>query len=107
MAIHSSIFACKIPQTVEPGRLIVHGVTKGQTRLNGQHTHTHLLLGGFPGVAVVKNPPAEAGDTGLLRVGRSLEEETVAHTSIVARAIPCTKEPGELGSVGSQRVRHD
>ena len=71
------------------------------------NTHTHFLLGGFPGVAVVKNPPTDAGDTGLLWVGRSLEEEMVAHTSIVAREIPCTKEPDELQSVGSQRVRHD
>ena len=28
-------------------------------------------------------------------------------SSIVACRIPCTEEPGELQSIGSQRVRHD
>ena len=32
MATHSSIFACKIPWTEEPGRATVHGVAKSQTR---------------------------------------------------------------------------
>ena len=32
----------------------------------------HLLNWGFPGVSVVKNPPANAGDAGLIpRSGRS------------------------------------
>ena len=35
MAIHSSIFAWKIPWTEEPGRLyIVHGVKKNWTQLS-------------------------------------------------------------------------
>ena len=29
------------------------------------------------------------------------------HSSILARRIPWTEEPGGLQSVGSQRVRHD
>ena len=27
--------------------------------------HSKVMLKGFPGSAVVKNPPADAGDTGL------------------------------------------
>ena len=30
-----------------------------------------------------------------------------AHSSILARRIPWTEEPGGLQSMGSQRVRHD
>ena len=36
-----------------------------------------------------------------------LEEEMATNSSILARTIPWTEEPGELHSMGSQRVRHD
>ena len=36
-----------------------------------------------------------------------LEKEMATHSSILAWEIPWTKEPGELQSMGSQRVRHD
>ena len=36
-----------------------------------------------------------------------LEEEMLAHSSILAWKIPWTEEPGGLQSMGSQRVRHD
>ena len=36
-----------------------------------------------------------------------LEEETATHSSIPARRIPWTEEPGRIQSTGSQRVRHD
>ena len=36
-----------------------------------------------------------------------LEEEMATHSSILARRIPLTEEPGGLQSMGSQRVRHD
>ena len=56
------------------------------------------LLVGFPGVSVVKNPPANAGDTGLIpALGRSLEEEMATHSSILAWTIPWTEEPGRYG----------
>ena len=50
---------------------------------------------------VVKNSPANAGDSGVLRVsipawGRSLEEEVAIHFSILAWKIPWTQEPGGL-----------
>ena len=35
-----------------------------------------------------------------------LEEETAAHSSILAWKTPWTEEPGGLQSIGSQRVRH-
>ena len=36
----------------------------------------------------------------------SLEEEMVTHSTILAREIPWTEEPGGLQSIGSQRVGH-
>ena len=36
-----------------------------------------------------------------------LEKEMATHSSILARKIPWTEEPGRLQSVGSQRVGHD
>ena len=36
-----------------------------------------------------------------------LEKEMVTHSSILAWEISWTEEPGELKSMGSQRVRHD
>ena len=57
---------------------------------------------------MVKNPPANAGDIRDLNsipgLGRSLEEGMATHSSILAWRIPGTEEPGELQSVGSQRV---
>ena len=35
----------------------------------------------------------------------SLEKEMATHSSILAWEIPCTEEPGQLQSTGSQRVR--
>ena len=66
---------------------------------------------GFPDGSVVKNPPANSGDTrdvGLLPgSGRSLEEEMAIHTSILSWEIPWTEDPGGLQSMGLQRVEHD
>ena len=36
-----------------------------------------------------------------------LENEMATHSSILAWRIPWTEEPGELQSMGLQRVRHD
>ena len=36
-----------------------------------------------------------------------LEKGMATHSSILAWRIPWTEEPGELQSMGSQRVRHD
>ena len=36
-----------------------------------------------------------------------LEKEMAVHTSVLAREIPWTEEPGGLQAMGSQRVRHN
>ena len=58
---------------------------------------------------MVKNPPANAGDS--RNMVRSLgwedplEQEMATHSSVLAWKIPWTEEPGRLQSVGLQRVR--
>ena len=60
---------------------------------------------------VVKKPPASAGDleTQVLSLGLKdpLEEGMAPHSSVLARRIPWTEEPGGLQSIGSHRVGHD
>ena len=52
---------------------------------------------------MVKNPPAKAGDTGLIPgSGNPLEREMATYSSILAWQIPWTEEPGGLQSMGSQ-----
>ena len=66
-----------------------------------QPSAIHTL--GFPGVAVVKNPPANAEDVGSIPgSGQSLEKEMATHCSILAWRIPWTEEHGGLQSMGSQ-----
>ena len=65
------------------------------------------LLWGFTGGSVVKNPPANAGDTGDVGQEDHLEEEMTTHSKILAWKIPWTEEPGRLQSMGSPRARHD
>ena len=43
----------------------------------------------------------------LVSSGDSLEKEMATRSSILARKIPRTEEPGGLQSMGSQRVVHD
>ena len=56
----------------------------------------------FPGGSVIKNLPANSGNSGLIPgSGRSPGEEMASHSSILAWRIPWTKEPGVLvASVG-------
>ena len=60
---------------------------------------------------MVKNPPTNAVDikTQVRSWGQEdpLEEGMATHSSILARRIPWTEEPGGLESMWSQRVRHD
>ena len=61
-------------------------------------------------VLVVKNPPANEGvqEMRVLSLGQEdPEKEMAADSSILAWEIPWTKEPGQLQSMRSQRVRHD
>ena len=56
----------------------------------------------------VKNPPAIRETwVRFLSWEDPLEKGTATHSSILAWRIPWTEEPGELQSMGSQRVRHD
>ena len=58
---------------------------------------------GFPGGAVVKNPPARSGDPGVISgSGRSPGEQMATHSSVLAWEIPWIEEPGGLESMGSQ-----
>ena len=58
---------------------IVHGVAKSWT-----YSDFH-----FPGGSVVKNPPANARDKGLIPGWKdSLEKEMATHSSILAWKIP-------------------
>ena len=60
------------------------------------------------GGSVVKNLPANAGDTGSILGSRSpLEKKMATHSSILAWEIPWTEEPGGLQSIGLQRVEHE
>ena len=71
---------------------------------------------GFPGGIVVKNQPANAGDSGnsgsiLEDLEGDLEDPKekgmATHSSILARKIPWREEPGRLQSMGSQRVKYN
>ena len=63
---------------------------------------------GFPGVSVVKNPSASAGDEGSIPgLECPLDNEMATHSSLLAWEIPWTEENGVLHSLGSQRLGHD
>ena len=53
---------------------------------------------------MVKNPPANAGDV-VQSLGQEdpLEKEMATHSSILARIVPWTEEPGGLQSMESQK----
>ena len=60
------------------------------------------------GSSVVKNPPANIGDVGLIPgPGRSPGGGNDNPPSILAWKIPWTEEPGGLVSMGLQTVSHD
>ena len=65
-------------------------------------------LRGFPGGAVVKNLPANAGDKGLTpRLGRAPKEGNGNPLQYSCLKNPRREDPGGLQSMGSQRLRHD
>ena len=77
-------------------------------QFNSPVSDNRLVMKGFPGGSVIKNPPANAGDpgdTGLIPGWEdSLKEEVAIHSSILAWKIPWTEEPGGLQSIGLQRA---
>ena len=58
---------------------------------------------------MVKNLPANAGETQVRSLGREdpLVKAMATHSSVLAWEIPWTEEPGGLQSMGSQTVGHD
>ena len=61
---------------------------------------------GFPSGSVVQNPPANAGDTGLIPgLGRSPREANGNPLQYSYWEIPWTEEPGRLPFMGSQKSR--
>ena len=55
---------------------------------------------------MVKNLPTMQ-ETWVQSLGIELAEEIATHSSVHARRIPRTKEPGRLQSLGSHGVRRD
>ena len=70
-----------------------------------------FICSGFPGGAMVKNLPANEGDTreAVRSLGREdpFEEEMATHSGILAWRLPWTEKPGRLKYMGSQRVGCD
>ena len=67
-----------------------------------------VTISDFPGGSVIKNPPANAGDVGLILGWKDpLEEGMATHSGIFSWEIPWTEGPGRPQSIRSQRVRHD
>ena len=57
---------------------------------------------------MVKNLPAmQETQVGSLGWEDPLKKEMATHSSTLAWKVPWMKEPGRLGSMGLQRVRHD
>ena len=46
-ANHSSVLACRIPWTEEPGRATVHGVSKTHVYYGATNTHTGFRYKGY------------------------------------------------------------
>ena len=69
----------------------------------------YIHIYSFPGGSVVKNLPANAGETQVRSLGREdpLVKAMATHSSVLAWEIPWTEEPGGLQSMGSQTVGHD
>ena len=66
------------------------------------------ISGGFPGGSVTKNSPGmQEMQIWSLGLEDPLEEDLATYSSILAREIPWTEEPGGLQSMGSQRVGHN
>ena len=90
----------------EAWRTAIHGVAKSWTRLS-DWTELIYPWGVFQAAQVVKNLPANEGDTSdanlILELGRFLEDGMTTHFKIfLAGEFLWTKEPGRQQSRGSQ-----
>ena len=86
-ATHSSILAWKIPWREVFGRLPSMGSQRVRCDLATKHARMEATWG-FPRGSVLKNLPANAGDTGdidlIPDLGRSLEQGKATHSSLLA-----------------------
>ena len=65
--------------------------------MDGHQYFAQGKVGDFLGDSVIKNPPANAGDAGLIRCQEDLLEKEIATPScILAWKIPRTEEPVQL-----------
>ena len=92
-------------------------VDAGIIPLSGPHSHTFWLCPllaaglrhithavGFPGGSASKESACNVEELGLIpRLGRSLEENMVTHSSVLAWKIPWTEKSGRLQPTGSQK----
>ena len=62
-----------------------------------------IILYGLPWCSVVNNSPANAEDSSIVGLGRSLENEIATHLIILDWEIPWTEESGRMQSMGSQK----
>ena len=61
---------------------------------------------GYPGGSVLKNPPANTGDSGSIPgSGRSLEKEKATHSSIFGGKSHGQRSPAGYSPMGSRSVR--
>ena len=67
-----------------------------------------ILYRGLPWWLSSRESTCDAGDTGVIPgLGRTLEEVTAVHSSILAWRIPWTEVPARLQSMGLHRVRYN
>ena len=82
-------------------------VIKTESMLSMIHNCYFVKIIGSPGSLVVKNPPANAGDLGLIPGQGRFPQEGNGNPLQSSLTIPWTEEPGRLHSKGSQRVGHE
>ena len=103
IATQSSILAWKIPRTEEPGELQSVGLHTVRPNLASQPRQQHLLKSNITGHLNFCSLDAAKNLIAILIYQK--KKETATHASILAWRITRTEEPGELQSMGSQRVR--
>jgi len=71
-------------------------------------TQPYISHKGLPGGTVVKDPPINAGDvrdaSSIPGSGRYTGATSFTHSSILARRLPWTEEPGRLRPKASYRI---
>ena len=80
-----------------------------ETHLCGimRYNQTQRLQGQLVTQTVKNLPVTQKTQVSSLGQEATLEKEMAIHSSILAWSIPWTEEPGQLPSMGSQRVGHD